>query len=68
MALKLKTSSRHSIGKVEAMKEVNKIKSKRLNANIQEDVYLKLKIKAMKENKTINELVLSWVDSYLAKD
>ncbi len=66
MALKAKTTTRVSEGKTDALIDVTKEKTVRLNANLSESLYQDLKIKAAKENTKINDLVIGWVKEYLS--
>ena len=63
--LKAKKINRSQTGKEEAIKSVTCENSKRLNANIPESLYIDLKIKAMKEKRALNELVVQWIKEYL---
>lgn len=55
-----------SQGKTEAIEDVRKEPTKRLNANIPETKYRNLQVKAAKEGRKINELVNLWIDEYLS--
>lgn len=66
MVLKAKTITRSSLAKDEALADVSKEKTVRLNANIPESLYKALKVKAVQEDKTINDLVIFWVNEYLS--
>ena len=65
MALKARAHSRTSENKEAAIKEVTKEKTIRLNANVPESIYQKLKIRAINENVSINDLVIEWITNYL---
>ena len=66
--LKPKTKkSQPSEGKTAALKAVTVEKTKRLNANIPENLYIDLKLKATKEGRALNDLVIEWVNEYLSK-
>ena len=68
MALKAKKkATRLTSGKKDALKSVTAEKMKRLNANLPESLYLDLKVKATKEGRAINDLVIEWVNKYLSK-
>ena len=67
MVLKAKKVTSKSKSKTEALAEVTKEKTIRLNANIPESIYKSLKIKAAQEDTNINELVLLWVNEYISK-
>lgn len=64
MVLKAKTTSRDNEAKAEALKEVSKEKTMRFNANIPESLYLKVKIKAAKENVKLNDLAIQWMTDW----
>lgn len=66
--LKAKTThTRMSEGKSDAIKEVTREKTKRLNANIPESMYKDLQLKATQEGRKLNDLVIEWVNEYLCK-
>jgi predicted HicB family RNase H-like nuclease len=68
MTLKTKKkATRSNKGKEAALKSVTTEKMKRLNANLPESLYLDLKVKATKEGRAINDLVIEWVNKYLSK-
>jgi len=67
MVLKAKTITRASQAKDEALIDVAKEKSVRLNANLPESLYKALKVKAAQEDQKINDLVIKWVNEYLSK-
>lgn len=65
--LQIKKQTRTTAGKNEALAEVSKEKTTRLNANIPSSVYRALKIKAAENDQKINELVVKWINEYLSK-
>lgn len=67
MVLKAKILTRASQAKNEALIEVAKERSVRLNTNISESLYKALKVKAAQEDQKINDLVIKWVNEYLSK-
>lgn len=66
--LKAKTTKlRVSEGKSDAIKEVTREKTRRLNANIPESLYRDLQLRATQEGRKLNDLVIEWVNEYLSK-
>lgn len=52
---------------IEAVQEKDKPKLKRFNVNIPAELHLKVKMKAMEEGMTLNDLALKLFDEYLSK-
>ena len=67
MVLKAKPSSRKTQAKQDALREVTREGTSRLNANIPDSLYKELKIRAAQEGVSINELVVKWVKRYVSK-
>ncbi len=63
---KTRRNREDSAGKTDAMEDVRKESTKRLNANIPATKYRNLQVKAAKEGRKINELVNLWIDEYLS--
>jgi predicted HicB family RNase H-like nuclease len=53
--------------KTDAIEDVRKEPTKRLNANVPASVYQELQVKAAREGRKINELVSQWINEYLSK-
>lgn len=64
---KTRRNREDSQGKTEAIENVRREPTKRLNANVPASVYQELQVKAAQEGRKINELVNQWIDEYLSK-
>lgn len=64
---KTRRNREDSQGKAEAMEDVRREPTKRLNANVPASIYQELQVKAAKEGRKINELVNQWIGEYLSK-
>jgi len=65
--LKAKQKTRERQDKTAALKELNKDTTKRLNAEIPVTLHKKLKMLAIKQDKSITDLLIEIVNEYLSK-
>ena len=66
MALKAKTTRRKRPEKTEAIEEVTKVITKRLNAEIPQDLHKKIKSHAVNSDQSITDIVINALIEYLS--
>ncbi|WP_119344012.1 plasmid partition protein ParG [Facilibium subflavum] len=61
------TSAHISSGKIEAMVELTKENTKKLNVNIPDSLHYAFKKKCIEEKINMSDLVKKWIQSYLSE-
>jgi len=67
MVLKVKKTRRTSAALQEAMTELKKEDTQKLNANIPKSKMKAFKIKAAQEGTDMTKIILKWIDEYISK-
>ena len=65
--LKPKKSTRNSEQKNQAITELTKTETKRLNVNVPEDLYKQFKVASIYNGTNMNSIILELVTDYVAK-
>lgn len=65
--LKAKAKSNQSQGKKEALREVTKDETSRINANIPKSLHRRFKAKCAEEGASMSDLIEKWISEYMSK-